>query len=288
MQWLGQVSQLTLTLSSLPCHSLCLLDSPIMCWEGWTVWDDNDPSLALYYYNVCGILGTVASSLYLVDALLVMAVAAWSGVLFELMTCRQYFADWLVLNRIGEESIYGQHQLRDTSVLQRIDWYFLSCVFFLLGIIADFVTSHYGGLSADEYVAAYEYAWYSGSMIFWTIYAVAEIIRTALDERNRDALNAPVRFYLFPCGKREKLGPSVQYVGFAWDMAGSILFLVASLIYLISANWWFFWNIADCPDCYIFEIVAASLFVLNGLCAMVRKAFAGGYVILSHCGNASL
>jgi hypothetical protein len=147
---------------SLPSYFLGLsfrLQSPIMCWEGWYVWNDDDPSLSNYYYEVCGTLGTVASSLYLVDALL-------------------YWADWLVLNRIGEESVYGQKQLRDSSILMRIDWYFLSCLFFLLGIIADFVTAHYGGLSADEYVAAYEYAWYSGSMIFWIVYAVVRSRRS--------------------------------------------------------------------------------------------------------------
>lgn len=171
---------------------------------------------------------------------------------------------------MGVDSVYEQRQFRATSFIQRVDFYLISCLFFLLGIIADFVTAHYGGLSDDDYVAAYEYAWYSGSMIFWCIYAVSEIIRNALDQRNREALDAPVRFYLFPWFKKcHKLGPNVQHILFAWDMMGSILFLIASLLYLFSANLWFFFQIDDCPDCYYFEIVAASLFVLNALCLLV-------------------
>ncbi len=62
-----------------------------------------------------------------------------------------------VLNRTGGDSVYGQQQLLHSGVSQRVDYYFWSCLFFLLGIVADFVTGHYG--NADPYVGAYEYAW---------------------------------------------------------------------------------------------------------------------------------
>ncbi len=205
----------------------------------------------------CGLIGTIASSLYLVDALL-------------------YFCDWLVLNRTGFESVYGQHQLWTTSITQRIDYYLFGNIFFILGIIADFVTGHYGGLDDADYVALTEYAWYQGSMIFWIIYAIFEIFRCTRDRLNRDLLKAPARFYLFPWGQKKHV-PDAQHVGFAWDLCGSYLFLIASCLYLLSAYLWYFGYAVPgseerCAACYMLEITAATVFIVNGFTAMANQA----------------
>lgn len=218
------------------------LAAPLLCWYG--------------SYDMCGSVGTAASSCYLVDALL-------------------YLADWALLRRSGADSVYGRQELLHTSVTQRIDYYLVGCAAFLLGVIADLVTSHFG--AREPYVPAYEFAWYLAAMVLWMLYASMEIARGNRDRLNREQLNATTRFFLFPCGERKRLQhvPGVVYIGFAWDLCGSVLFWLASAVYLASANFWYFLRIDDCPECYIFEMVGAALFIINALCCIMHQGTRG-------------
>jgi hypothetical protein len=222
--------------------SVLWLISPIVC---WTTED----------YYACSTIGTAATSLYLVDAII-------------------YFVDWWVKRMGNEETVYGQQELHSTNeVLQRVDFYFIGNVFFLFGVVADFVTAHYYYEVADDF---WGFVWYCGSMSFWAVYAVLEMLRCWMDRRNRDRLKASARFYLFPCAvcNRGIDRSSAVFVGFAWDMLGAILFFAASITYLLSAIIWH--QVEFEPPfnsgSFVMEISAAVLFILNSAALFVNHA----------------
>jgi hypothetical protein len=93
--------------------------------------------------------------------------------------------DWWVKWMADEDTVYGQQELRVTGEwAQRFDFYVTGNCFFLLGVVADYVTAHYGEIE-DDYWA---YVWYCGSMSFWAVYAVLEMARCSVDRINRDRL----------------------------------------------------------------------------------------------------
>jgi hypothetical protein len=201
-------------------------------------------------YHAAGIIGTTATSLYVLDAIV-------------------YFVDWWVKKMEDEESVYGQKELAHTSALQRFDFYFVGNCFFLLGVVGDFVTGHYG--EVDPFWA---YVWYAGSMVFWAVYAVLEMIRCTVDRINRDKLEASARFYFCPfavCNRGIDRSGAV-HVNFAWDMMGAIFFFLGSVFYLLSALIWYNVSFEEpLASGYTWvEVTAALMFILNSACLFVN------------------
>lgn len=197
-----------------------------------------------------GIIGTTATSLYLVDAVV-------------------YFVDWWVKKMADEESVYGQKELAHTSFIQRFDFYFVGNICFLIGVAGDFVTAHFG--ETDPYWA---YVCYAGSMAFWALYALLEMGRCTIDRINRDKLQASARFFFCPFAvcNRDIDRTSAVHVNFAWDMMGAIFFFLGSILYLFSAIIWY--NVEfDGPlsnGYFVVEIIAAVLFILNSAVLFVN------------------
>ncbi len=221
--------------------SVLWLASPLVAW-GASSYDETG--------SMAGIIGTTATSLYLVDAIV-------------------YFVDWWVKKMADEESVYGQKELAHTSLLQRFDFYFVGNCFFLLGVVGDYVTAHYG--EVDEFWA---YVWYAGSMVFWAVYAILEMIRCTVDRVNRDRLEASARFYFCPfemCNRGIDRSCAV-HVNFAWDMMGAIFFFLGSIIYLLSALIWYNALLEE-PHSLGYtwmEVAAALMFILNSACLFVN------------------
>lgn len=213
--------------------------APFVCWFG----DE----------ETCDVIGKTATSLYLVDAVV-------------------YLIDWWVKKMSNEESVYGQNELRDTSFMQRVDFYLIGTIFFLLGVIGDFVTGHYGNIG-DYYWA---HVWYVGSTCFWMVYALFEISRCTMDRLNRDRLQAAARFYLFPClpsAQQAKQAPGTQHVGVSWDLLGAIFFFVGSFGYFLNAVICDAWPEEVSYDpCFLMQIISAFIFILNSAALFVHHA----------------
>lgn len=189
----------------------------------------------------------------------------------------------------GEEIVYGQLELQATGEwLQRVDFYFIGNVFFLLGVVADYVTAHYYEISDDFW----GFVWYCGSMSFWAVYALLEMTRCWLDRKNRDKLKASARFYFFPCDacNRSLDRSSAVFLGFAWDMLGAMLFFLASITYLLSA---IIWHLVPMEPPFdsgstVMEMAAAIMFILNSAALFVNHAVFRYLKKVVHCNCWSL
>lgn len=171
--------------------------------------------------------------------------------------------------RAGIDIIYQRDVMaRQGTWVWRVDYCLLGNIFFLLGVVFDFVTGHYGSdycYEQDEYF--WEYFWYIfSSSLCWLIYAFMEICRCLLDAYARCHCGAPTYYSCHVC-RRPNDAHGLQRRLFAWDLLAALLFAFAQVWYLLPAL--LTYGNAPVLDYYPYgwalEVLGATLYILNSL-----------------------